>query len=193
MALRQGRIFIFGALGYFKLRSLLESSRRLTSYKSALQALATFTEQVVPIHKNTTLFWIPTISGAETVIMNLTKKPAVRLSDNTPITYLFSSLYNCTVCKSQELALNKAPVLLTTRTVTTCYCSIHSRRSTGLLSAKSLKILSYFLAKVCSAHRIARLCSMPPRNKPAKNSILRNGRAENDVSDWQRHWLAPLE
>jgi len=48
--------------------------------------------------------------------MKLTKKPAVKLSDNTPtlITYLLSSLCNCTVCKCQELALNKAPVLLTT-------------------------------------------------------------------------------
>ena len=36
------------------------------------------------------------------------------LSDNTPITYLWSSLCNCTVCKCQELSLNKAPVLLAT-------------------------------------------------------------------------------
>jgi len=46
--------------------------------------------------------------------MKLTKKPAVKLSDNTPITYLLSSLCNCTVYKCQELVLNKAPVLLTT-------------------------------------------------------------------------------
>ena len=31
-----------------------------------------------------------------------------------PITYLLSSLCNCTVCTCQELALSKAPVLLTT-------------------------------------------------------------------------------
>jgi len=46
--------------------------------------------------------------------MKLTKKLAVMLSDNTPITYLLSSLCNFTVCKYQEVALNKAPVLLTT-------------------------------------------------------------------------------
>jgi len=46
--------------------------------------------------------------------MKLTKKAAVKLSDNTPITYLLSSLCNCTVCKCLELALNKAPVLRTT-------------------------------------------------------------------------------
>jgi len=31
--------------------------------------------------------------------MNLTKKSAVKLPDNTPISYLLSSLCNCTVCK----------------------------------------------------------------------------------------------
>jgi len=46
--------------------------------------------------------------------MKLTKKPAVKLSGNTPITYLLSSLCICTVCKCQELDLSKAPVLLTT-------------------------------------------------------------------------------
>jgi len=46
--------------------------------------------------------------------MKLTKKSAVNLSDNTLIAYLLSSLCNYTVCKCQELALNKAPVLLTT-------------------------------------------------------------------------------
>jgi len=46
--------------------------------------------------------------------MKLTKKPEVMLSDNAPITYLVSSLCNCTVCRRQELALNKAPLLLTT-------------------------------------------------------------------------------
>jgi len=46
--------------------------------------------------------------------MKLTKKGAVKLSDYTPITCLLSSLCNFTVCKRQELALNKTPVLLTT-------------------------------------------------------------------------------
>ena len=86
----------------------------MMSYKSALHVLATFTYQVFPIHDHTiTLFRIPSISGKKTVIMKLTKKPAVKLSDNTPITYLLSSLCNCTVCKCQELALNEVPVLLT--------------------------------------------------------------------------------
>jgi len=44
------RIFIFGALGYFKLEALLEDLRQLMSYKLSLHMLATFTEQVVPIH-----------------------------------------------------------------------------------------------------------------------------------------------
>jgi len=48
----QGRIFIFGALGYFKLGAPLEGLQRLMSYKSALHVLATFTEQVVPIGFN---------------------------------------------------------------------------------------------------------------------------------------------
>jgi len=56
MFYEQGRIFIFGALGDFKLGPLLEVLRRLITYKSALQVLATFTEQVVPIHKYITLF-----------------------------------------------------------------------------------------------------------------------------------------
>ena len=95
----QRRIFIFGALGYFKLGALLEGSRRLMSYKLALQVLAIFTEQVVPVQKHIALFWIPSISGTKTVIMYLTKKPAVKLPGNTPITYSLSSLCNCTVCK----------------------------------------------------------------------------------------------
>jgi len=110
----QRRIFIFGALGYFKLEALLKNLRRLMSHKLALHVLVKFTEQVVPIHYHITLFWIPSISGTKTVIMRLTKKPAVKLSDHTHITYLLSSLCNCTVCKCQELALNKAPVLFTT-------------------------------------------------------------------------------
>jgi len=52
----QRRIFIFGALGYFKLGALLEGSRRLMSYKLALPVLVTFTEQVVPLYKPITLF-----------------------------------------------------------------------------------------------------------------------------------------
>jgi len=84
--------------------------------------------------------------------MKLTKKPAVKLSDNTPVAYLLSSLCNCTVCECQELALNKAPVLLTTP------------KSMLPLSAKSLKILTYFilLVKTCSGYRIARLATCPP-------------------------------
>jgi len=50
----QGRIFILGALGYFKLGASLEGLRRLMSYKSALHMLAKFTEQVVPIHNHIT-------------------------------------------------------------------------------------------------------------------------------------------
>ena len=52
----QRRIFIFGALRYFKLGALLEDLRRLMSYKLALHVLVTFTEQVVPIHKRITFF-----------------------------------------------------------------------------------------------------------------------------------------
>jgi len=48
----QGRIFIFGALGYFKLRALMERM----SYKLELHVLVTFIEQVVQIHKHITLF-----------------------------------------------------------------------------------------------------------------------------------------
>jgi len=50
-------IFIFGALGYFKLGAPLEGLQRLMSYKSALHVLATFTEQVVPIHKYITALY----------------------------------------------------------------------------------------------------------------------------------------
>jgi len=63
-------MFIFGALGYFKLGALLEGM----SYKLALHVLVTFTEQVVPIHKHITLFSIPSISGTKTVTMTLTKR-----------------------------------------------------------------------------------------------------------------------
>jgi len=74
------RIFIFGALGYFKLGAPLEGLRRLMPYKLALHVLVTFTEQVVPIHKHITSCWIPSISGTKIVIMKLTKKPAAKLS-----------------------------------------------------------------------------------------------------------------
>ena len=67
----QGRIFIFGALGYFKLGTPYESLRRLVLYKSALHVLTTFTEQVVLIHKPITLFWIPSISGTRNVSASL--------------------------------------------------------------------------------------------------------------------------
>jgi len=70
------------SLGYFKLGALLEGSWLLMSYKLALHVLATFTEQVAPIHKHIALLLIPSISGTKTVIMKLTKKPAVKLSDN---------------------------------------------------------------------------------------------------------------
>jgi len=49
MSCDQRRIFIFGALGCFNLGALLESLRRLMSYKLALHVLVTFTESVVPI------------------------------------------------------------------------------------------------------------------------------------------------
>jgi len=52
----QRRIFIFGALGYFKLGALLEGSRRLMSYNLAIHVLAIFTEKVVPVHNHITLF-----------------------------------------------------------------------------------------------------------------------------------------
>ena len=70
-ALQQGRIFIFGALGYFKLEAPLEGLRWLMSYKSALNVLATFSEQLVPPHKHITLFWIPSISGTRAVSASL--------------------------------------------------------------------------------------------------------------------------
>jgi len=48
-----------------------------------------------------------------------------------PITCLLSSLCNCTVCTCQELALGKAPLLLTTPN-----SLLHSQRSTGLFACK---------------------------------------------------------
>ena len=52
---KQRRICIFGALGCFKLGTLLEGSRRLISYKLALHVLAIFSEQAVPFHKHNTV------------------------------------------------------------------------------------------------------------------------------------------
>jgi len=54
----QRRIFIFGALGYFKLGSLLEGLRPLMSYKLSLHVLVTFAEQVVPINKHVAYYFI---------------------------------------------------------------------------------------------------------------------------------------
>ena len=90
---RQRRSFIFGALGYFKLGTLLlEGLRRMMSYKLALHVLVTFTEKVVPIHKHITLFSIPSISGTKTVTVTRTKRQRWKLCDHTPITYSLSTL-----------------------------------------------------------------------------------------------------
>jgi len=97
----QRRIFIFGALGYFKLGALLEGLRRLMSYKLALHVLVTFTEEVAR-HKHITSFWIPSIAGTNTVTMKLTKKAVVKLSDHTPITYLLSSSVPVASCHLQN-------------------------------------------------------------------------------------------
>jgi len=122
-----------------------------------IRPCATFTEQVVPFHNCITLFWISSQSRTKTVITKLTKKPVVKLSDYTPIAYLFSSLCNCTVRKCRQLTPTEAPVLLTTRN--SLLLCIDGR---DLLSAKSLIILSYFifLAEACSTYRSARLSSM---------------------------------
>jgi len=79
----QRRIFIFGALGSFKLGALLEGM----SHTLALHVLVTFTEQVVPIHKHITLFSIPSISGTKTVTITLTKRQ--RWSYMTTLHYKF--------------------------------------------------------------------------------------------------------
>jgi len=52
----QRRIFVFEALGCFKLGALLEGLRRLLSYRLALRVHVTFTEQVVPIYKHVASF-----------------------------------------------------------------------------------------------------------------------------------------
>jgi len=62
--------FHFGALGYFKLGSLLECM----SYKLALHVLVILTEKFVPIHNHITVFSIPSISGTKTMRMKLTKR-----------------------------------------------------------------------------------------------------------------------
>jgi len=85
-------------LWLFILGTLLEGSRPLMSYRLALYVSKLFQFITILLYCES----------------SITKKPAVKLSGNTPIAYLLSSLYNCTVCKCQELALNKAPVLRTT-------------------------------------------------------------------------------
>ena len=102
---------------------------------------------------------IPSISGTKTVITKLTKKPAVKLSDNTPITYLLSSLCNCTICRSHELALNKAPVLVTTSNSLLLYI-VRDRRDFCLQNRWKL-----CHSKACSAYRIPRLCIIPPSER----------------------------
>ena len=73
MSCTQRGIFIFRALGYFKLGVLLEGLRRLMPYKLALHVLVTFIEQIIPLYKHNTLFWIPLISGTKPATMKLTK------------------------------------------------------------------------------------------------------------------------
>ena len=74
---KHGRILLFGALGYFNWGSL-EGLRLPMSYKSEVHVLTAFTEQVVPIHKHITLFWIPSISGTRAV----SASPAVRTQED---------------------------------------------------------------------------------------------------------------
>jgi len=112
----QRRIFIFEALGYFTLGTLLEGSRRLLSYKLALHVLVTFTEQVFPIHEHINLFWVASTSGTKTVTMKLTKKAAVKLSDHTPIIKLNTSLGSCNFWKCIQ-----------------AFCSIHYRGQLTIL------------------------------------------------------------
>jgi len=87
----QKRIFIFGALGYFKFGALLDGLGRLISCKLALHVLVRYTEQFVLIHKHVTSFRISSISGTKTATMEPTKKASVKLSDHTPIIYLLST------------------------------------------------------------------------------------------------------
>ena len=44
-------------IGYFKSESLLEGSRRLMPHKLALHVFVSFTEHVVPIHKQITVLY----------------------------------------------------------------------------------------------------------------------------------------
>ena len=108
--------------------------------------------------------------------MKLTKKPAVKLSDNTPITYLLSYLCNCTVCKCQEFALNKAPVLLTTLNNLLLYI-VGDRRDFCLQNRWNSKTLQH----------------APPPNKPAKNFILNfkplETKRKEQSDSKQRQWL----
>jgi len=79
---------------------------RLVSYKLALHVLATFTEQVVPIQKHITLFWIPSISGTK-IVTNETNakgrgeviKAEVKLSDHTHITFYWIPHWPCVIWK----------------------------------------------------------------------------------------------
>ena len=93
MTADQGRIFIFGALGYFKLGAPLEGM----SYKLAQHLLVTFTGQVVPIHKHVTFLNSFDIRNKNSH-NDTNEKAALKLYDHTPIPYLLStSLASCKV------------------------------------------------------------------------------------------------
>jgi len=62
-AMAPGTNFHFRGPRLFWIGAPIEGLQRLMSYKSALHVLTTFTEQVVPIHKHITLFWLPSVSG----------------------------------------------------------------------------------------------------------------------------------
>jgi len=55
--LSQEANFHFRGPKLFKIGILLEGLRRLMSYKLTLHVLITFTEQVVPVHKDTTVLY----------------------------------------------------------------------------------------------------------------------------------------
>jgi len=95
--LNQRRIFIFEAQGYFTLEALLESLRSLMSYKLALHAFVTFTEEVVPIQKHISYFTLNSHDIRSKNSHNKTNEmAAVKLPDHTPIAYLLStSLVSC--------------------------------------------------------------------------------------------------
>ena len=91
----QRRIFIFGALGYFKLGARLEVLRRLLSYQLALHVLVTFTEQVVPpVLKHITLFWIPSIMNKNSHNEN-NEKGSGEVIWPHPMSLLSTSLASC--------------------------------------------------------------------------------------------------